>query len=209
MSLSVTIMAHTARRAEAQRLAQLTGASLSLDDGSLGETANGDRAWAMHQDAEWHLVIQDDALLIDDFLIHAADALAHAPETAVSFYVGTGRPNQRLVQQAIRDADETGAAWLRHNALLWGVAVAMPTAHIPVFLKVSKRSEQPYDRRIGDYWTNQGIDVLYTWPSLADHADGPTLLRHPWGPPTAPRRAHRLGIPSTWDTPVTPMRRIG
>jgi hypothetical protein len=206
MRLSLMVMAHTSRQAEASELAQRLGARISMDDGSRGETANGDRAWAAHDPgSDWALTLQDDALPIDGFLGHALAALAHAPPTAVSFYVGTGRPMQPRVARAATKADKSGAAWLSCYQLLWGVAVAMPTHHIDHFLAWAKDRTEPYDTRVGAYWHEQGVPIRYTWPSLVDHADGPTLLAHPWGPPKAARKAWRLGAADTWDTNVVPI----
>ena len=199
-------MAHIDRATDAQHLANLLDASVSLDDGTLGENANGDRAWSMFNPADaWHIVLQDDAVPIDNFRTHAAAALAVAPPTAVSFYVGTGRPLQGLVGKAIAAADASRHAWLSFHGMLWGVGVAMPTADIPAFLEYAAGSRLPYDERIGEFWRLRGVHVRYTWPSLVDHADGPTLLHHPWGAPTAPRRAHRVGVPVSWLTETTEM----
>lgn len=200
-TVSVAVMAHTARAQQALHLAAALGARLSIDDGTLGETVNGDLAWSMHDPyADWHLVLQDDAVPVDGLLEHVAAALEHCPPTAVSLYVGTGRPRQPAVERGIALAEAKGTAWMECATLLWGVAVAMPTAHVAPFLSWAQANRLPYDRRIGAYWQRARIPVRYTWPSLVDHADGPTLLDHPWGRPTMPRRAWRVGVPSTWDT---------
>ena len=194
-------MAHSARYDTAVDLAQSLGAGLALDDGTLGETRNGDHAWACHdRDADFHVVLQDDALPIPGFAVHAAAALAARPASLVSFYVGTGRPRQHRVSTAIARATVDGCAWLSAETLLWGVAVAMPTEHIAPFLDWAADSRLPYDRRLGAYANHAGLPIHYTHPSLVDHADGPTLLRHPWGPPRAPRHAWVTGTPTTWDT---------
>ena len=194
-------MAHSARYDTAVDLAQSLGAGLALDDGTLGETRNGDHAWACHdRDADFHVVLQDDALPIPGFAVHAAAALAARPESLVSFYVGTGRPRQPRVSTAIARAQTDGCAWLSAETLLWGVAVALPTEHVTGFLDWAAGCALPYDRRLGAYATHAGLPIHYTHPSLVDHADGPTLLRHPWGPPRAPRHAWATGTPTTWDT---------
>jgi hypothetical protein len=203
MRVSFAVMAHVARYDTAITLATSLEAALALDDGTHGENANGDHAWSAYDpDADWHVVLQDDAQPIPGFADHAADALEHAPRTAVSFYTGTGRPRQPQVANAIATADALESPWLQHATLLWGVAVAMPTEHVAPFLHWAKTSPLAYDRRIGAYWQRAGIPIRYTHPSLVDHADEGTLLRHPWGPPTAPRKAWRLGVPRFWDRPV-------
>jgi hypothetical protein len=166
-----------------------------MDDGTLGETRNGDKAWRMYdRHADWHVVLQDDAILCDQFTIHLRRALEFAPETVVSLYVGTGRPQQKRVEKAVRQADVVRSAWLMAPALFWGVAVAMPTRLVSPFLLWGQMSaNEAYDRRIGSFITRRNQQVWYTWPSLVDHADGPTLLQHQWGAPTMDRRAWRVG----------------
>ncbi|WKZ13559.1 MAG: hypothetical protein QY320_06245 [Gammaproteobacteria bacterium] len=197
-------MAHIARVDAAVALSGQLDADISLDPGDRGETRNGDIAWTLHDPgADWHLVLQDDALPIPQFRRHVTAALLHAPETAVSFYIGTGRPLPVRVTRAIERADRDGNAWLEHQRMLWGVAIAMPTGHIARFLTWGKLCDAAYDRRIGLYWAERKQLVRYTWPSLVDHVDGPTLIKHPWGEPRCRRVAHGVGFPKVWQTGVT------
>src|SRR5690606_41991585 len=66
---------------------------ISMDNGR-GSNANHDAAWALYDPwAEWHVVVEDDAVLTSGFLQQAAAALAAAPgDGAVSFYLGNSRP---------------------------------------------------------------------------------------------------------------------
>jgi hypothetical protein len=202
-------MAHKSRSAEALQLCHLTQAVLAMDDGRYGENANGDRAWKLGAvitrpdgeelliPTEWTVVLQDDALVTPDFRQHATAILSTAPPTAVSFYVGTGRPLAKRVEIAVQQAEKHQTGWLEHPTLLWGVGVAMPTASVQGFLTWAKNHPSiPYDTRIGTYWATQKKQpIRYTYPSLVDHADGPSLIRHSYGPPKAPRRAWRTGTP--------------
>lgn len=174
--------------------------------GRMGETATGDLCWSelAKLDTDWSLVLQDDALPVPDFRRLAAEALAHAPETAVSFYVGTGRPLPMEVGHAVKWAEAVDASWLEATALHWGVAVAMPTAKIEPFLAWTQTgawgSDAPYDYRIGQFFSRYGTMIRYTWPSLVDHRDGVSLVQPPRD--RAPRVAHKIGIPPSWDGPV-------
>jgi hypothetical protein len=207
-TVSFTVMGHTARQQQARRLARDLSCPAMFDtpELGLGEVANGNRAWACARHADWHAVLQDDALLVPGFLEALPRALAAADHSIVSLYTGTGRPLQRSVESAIRVADARGWAWLEHRTLLWGVAVAMPTGLAPDFLAWGAGQPGPYDERIGRFARERRIPVLYTHPSLVDHADGPTLLQHKVGPPTAPRRAHRLGTAADYTTPAAVIR---
>lgn len=205
MRISYAVMAHPKRARAAVLLSDvLGGCPIAVDDVGYGETVNGDRAWAAYNpDAEWHVVMQDDAVPVPQITDRVRAALTYAPRGLVSLYTGTGRPKsvQAAVGRAIARADENGTAWLAHPKLLWGVAVAMPTALIPGFLAWGERVHAPYDQRLSMFgYTHLPTFAMYTWPSLVDHADGPTLLDHPWGRPDGPRRAWRTGVPARWDT---------
>lgn len=200
MHIDVAVMAHSARADAARALAEQTGAHITWDDGH-GEWDTGARAWdSIDRAADWGLVLQDDALPIPDMLDHLADALASAVRTCTSLYVGTGRPAAHAVPNAIQKAGRTRAAWLEHRTLLWGVGVVLPTEDITPLLAWAARATYAYDQRIGAWYLGQQRPVRYTWPSLVDHADGPSLVDHDRRP--VARHAHRTGVAPTWDTPA-------
>lgn len=201
MTVDVVVMAHPARTEAAEKLAAQIDAPITWDNGG-GEWDCGARAWASLADstAPWACVVQDDALPIDGFRAHLDTVAAHAPRTAVSLYVGTGRPRTTQVLRAVAEADRVGASWLDCDGLLWGVAIMLPTEHIPPLLAWAASSRLPYDQRISQWYRTQGMRVRHCWPSLVDHADGPRLT-DTGGTPTVARRAHRVG-PPTLDGPV-------
>lgn len=192
MRLSATIMAHPIRRESAERVA----ASLDRDVPIVYDTveepskdprqrwANGRRAWEAHDPgADYHMVIQDDALACEDLLAGLEAALdVVGPEGLVSAYTGTGRPDQYHVRKALRHAVEKGHAWMPTKSLCWGVAIIAPTATIPDMLKWcshSSKAKLNYDMRIGRYYRDVlGWRTWYTVPSLVDHAEGPSLVGH-------------------------------
>lgn len=189
------MVGHIARIDMAKRLAETLDAELFLDDTDLGEWANHRRAW------EWlattatgrGIVVQDDALPVDDFRCHAEHALTNAPRTAVSFYVGTGRPRAGRVNYAVHQARQQGASWLECDCLLWGVAIALPAEHIAPMLEWADSSSLPYDQRISAYYRRQlRLPVRHVWPSLVDHADTDSLVGHT-NRPHVTRRAHQTG----------------
>lgn len=211
MRLGVAVMAHPSRERMALALARPLHAAICWDDGS-GERATGATAWevAALGNPDWSIVLQDDAVPIGGFLEHAAEALEARSPALVSFYVGTGRGRPTGVVKAIEQADAEGAAWLECDALLWGVALALPTYLVPEMLSVTDQLGLRYDTRIGAWAHKRGIPIRYTWPSLVDHADVPSIAqagrpRNPKIPGSGappPRRAHRVGAPGSWDTPA-------
>lgn len=196
MSRMITpvIVAHPARSRQAFDLDdQLGGAYIALDVAGDGEWANHARAlrWGAQQGTTHVLCIEDDALPVPD-LLHEADKAVEAwPDGCISLYVGTGRPRRQAVEIAIARAEQAGSNWLQADSLLWGVAFIMPTFDIAPMLAWAENSSLPTDQRIGAWYRSQGRDVRYTWPSLVNHADIPSLI--PNRPRPEKRVAHRVG----------------
>lgn len=205
--ISWAVMGHPRRQRQANILAWALGGHLVLDEDGAGENPTGDHAWAAYDPAAaWHVVMQDDALPVPDIARQAPAALTAAPAPVVSFYLGTSYPPQtvRPCKDAIGKANDTGSAWITAPRLFWGVAVAIRTELVPDMLRSVRRCQLPYDERISRWAECAGHQVAYTWPSLVDHADGPSLIER-MVPRIAPRRAYRVGRPASWTTAPTPM----
>lgn len=196
------VVAHPDRLDAAKRLADDLDAELFVDTDRLGAWGNHERAlrWAAGQPASHALIVQDDAVPVPDFRDHAAQAIAHRPEGLIGFYVGRTRPRAEQVARAVHAAEQVHASWLSADTLLWGVATAVPTADIPRLLAYVRHARYPYDLRLGLWYRDHGIPVHYTWPSLVEHADGPSVI--PRRPRPLPRTAWRVGVPSRWDGPT-------
>lgn len=205
MLLAIGVVGHTSREPQARDLAhQLHAAHTSIDDGTLGCTGNHCHT-LQHLaalDTDYTVIVEDDAQPIDDFTHHASAALDHTPAPLVSFYLGTGYPRywQPGIKRATLKADTLGAAWITSEHLLHAVAYAIPTKLIPDLL--AHKQQLPIDDMITEWARTNGHQVAYTYPSLADHQDGPTVItarverRHP-------RRAWRTGTRTTWHGPTT------
>lgn len=176
--------------------------ALALGDGTaVVWDQNGDawdtgrRAWETHSaTADWHVVIEDDAIVCPDLIAGLGKALEHVPtEAAVSLYVGTTRPDGRRVTAAVAQAERAGAAWIVMRDVNWGVGIAVPTAVIPDMLAHAERVDsRVYDHKLAEFFRYQHVPVWCTFPSLVDHRDEePGLVRHTV-PPSGPRRAHRF-----------------
>lgn len=192
MKLSAAIMAHRKRQAEAESVQAALDRPVEIiydvkpkPSKSLAQRwANGVRCWEAYDPAaDWHMVIQDDALVCEDLMAGLEAALdVLGPEGLLSAYTGTGRPDQLHVRKALRHANDKGHSWMCTKSLCWGVAIIAPTATIPEMLDwCSKppRTRMTYDMRIGQYYRDVlGWRTWYTVPSLVDHRDGPSLVGH-------------------------------
>lgn len=171
MRLSVTIMAHPDRAAEAYELRNVLDhpARISFDDLPRSKDpeqrwANGRRAWELHDDyADYHLVLQDDAAVGPNLVAGLSNALTVlGPKGLMSAFTGTGSD---LGTQG------DGSPWLWMLRLHWGLAVAAPVSTISEMLDwCDQRQGLSYHERVGRYY----LDILgwrcwYAYPSLVDH----------------------------------------
>ncbi|HBL5392641.1 TPA: hypothetical protein LR347_003710 [Enterobacter hormaechei] len=189
----IAIVAHHSRRDMANDLAsKLEADSIFMDEHSAGANANHLRAlsWVAEQ-SDRVIIIEEDALPVDGFRDKAQDWLARFPCHMLSFYLGTGRPPQYQMQIAERliVADKTRADYITLSRLIHGVCYSVPPEHVQRVLSRWDNSK-PADYAVGDAW---GGSVIYPCYSLVDHADLPTVERHPDNEPrTERRRAWRL-----------------
>jgi hypothetical protein len=203
---SIAVVAHTARRMEADVLAAEVGSDVvSIDDGTLGADGNHRRVWRWHADmhaadpTDWAVTLEDDALPVQGFCDQLDAALKVAPAPVVSLYLGTdGRDHW---QSRIRHAyTRTSAAtcWLvTAGTLLHAVAVAIRTDLLPT---LDLDPGVPPDAAISNWCKRHGHPVAYSIPSLCDHADGPPVItrRGDPHPRDVPRHAHRVGTRTHW-----------
>ena len=201
MRIEYAVVGHHSRRESATKLARSLNAALAMDEGGTGSLRNHDLAWKMaySPDADWIVVLEDDAILLDGFENHVQEALQHVPrDGAVSFYTGTGQPFRYPVSAAVKKALRRGASWLRANSLYWGPAVALPVHHVQPMLRFVKDIDRPYDQRLGLYLLANRYPCFYTMPSLVDHQDGESLIQAS----DRVRRAHVFKQPSGWNKKV-------
>lgn len=211
----IGIVAHIDRSDHARALAESVNADyVNVDDGTLGCNGNHKHVWArLAKDAssDWLIVLEDDAVPVDDFLAQAEAALRQAPTPVVSFYLGRHHiatlDIEHDKQQAIVKAVAGDAHWITGRDLHHAVAIAVRSAYAQSMLHHVNSLPDffPIDEAIGHWARNNGIDISYTWPSLVDHADMPTLFRHHDKLPRPPGRvAYSIGTRTTWtDRAVT------
>lgn len=178
MNLSITIMAHPERRLFVKELMkELPSAEVTWAEDEV-EWNTGRAAWLNHDPhSDWHIVVQDDALVCKDFEATAALALRACPQGPVSFYTGKPFPDQDGVQQAIARAKAAGKHWFSMNGPVWGVCIAAPTRLIKNLLSDAEvNGVDPYDLKLATTFGRWDMPCWYSVPSLVDHRISPSMV---------------------------------
>ena len=209
--LSVSIMAHRKREEWVPDLeAQLPGV-MTVWDRKNDRWDTGARALTAHDGkSQWHMVVQDDALLPPDFLAGVKRMLDYVPPShPVGLYYGQVRPRRQETYGLSRQAQRQKAPFIVHNGPWWGVGIVIPTAHTKDIVNWGDKNLHipNYDRRIARWYGQQGIPCYYTVPSLIEHRHGeenPSLIAGRTG---QNRRAWRFVGPRSalevdWSGPV-------
>lgn len=170
-------------------LAKWLGAHLVCDWRMEGSIAGHMKAlkWAAGKGVRC-IIMEDDAAPVDGFMGLSMRVLADWPDDLVSFYLGTGYPEQ--YQPHIEAEVTSGADVVRLQNLIHGVCYSLPSGReTEVLTRMDKAL--PADFSIGRAWfALTGRDIIYPLPSLADHADGERVEQT--GARLHPRRAWRL-----------------
>lgn len=175
-------------------------------DTEMNEWETGKRCWRTQKpDTKWSIVIQDDAIIGENFYQNIENALKAVPQkTCVSFYFGTTRPHKTKFKNAMAVAEETGASWIQGRTLHHGVCVAIPTKGILEVIEAVDTMALQYDNRLGFFFMARSLPVYYTVPSLVDHNDAlPSLTSHHF----AKRVAHfyQPALVENWNNKVVEM----
>lgn len=204
--LETHVVAHVSRFEMATALGSLVGAQhvwVSEESTVKGEWRNHARAlkMALSTECTHAVILQDDAVPVDRFKRLVYEAVEQRPDDVIGLYVGTYRPAALAVLEAVHTAEETGASWLRSRDLHWGVGTVFPTSLIKEMTSwCAEHSKLPYDQRVSEWLRLVERPVYYTWPSLVDHADTPTVIKGRVKN-TPARVAHRVGAP-VWNDRV-------
>lgn len=132
-----------------------------------------------HQ-ATHHLVIQDDAIPCRDLVAGVEKALDYvAPGSPVGLYFGRRAPYPSRLRFLTGEMERSGdfISWIRINKIIWGVGIVIPTAVIPDAIRYCDEVNVPnYDLRLSRFFEVARIPVWFTWPSLVEHRDSPSLI---------------------------------
>ena len=165
VKLSIAVMMHPSREQYRGYLIERLGpVPFEVDDGG-GIWPTMRRAWlAYDPQAEFHCVVQDDAIVCDRFR-ERLEALLQAP-VPYGLYWGN--------RVALRGLARAGAAagYVDH-VLHWSVAVCLPVAIIPAFIEYADANPPTgvNDDRLKRFLRSRHLTVRYPIPSLVDHRD--------------------------------------
>lgn len=206
------VVAHRSRAEQAHRLQEAVGAAyLAMDNGTLGCEANHRRTWKWlaGKPSEWAVVLEDDAVPVDDFADQLDRALAAAPGPIVSLYRGHNVNNPEFEKKGLLAsdrADRAGAHWIAGDHLLHAVAVVIRTDLILDMLEhiAPLPDGFPIDESISHWARAKKTRIHYCHPSIVDHDDGETvILRHQRRdklPRPKGRVAYQIGGRDVWSS---------
>lgn len=168
MKLSISVMAHPEREMYFDYLKKMLGDVPFAIDTGCGLLENCKNAWKLHDPtADYHLVIQDDAVICENFRERALEFLAKAQNSPVSFIYINPIP---FIKNA-KEIYERG--YIRQPGLSGGVALCLPVRLIKRMLEHYDTLKLPHDdHRIGNFLITNGIQIYSPIPSLVDHRVG-------------------------------------
>lgn len=214
----IGIVAHEKRMGMAYNLFHEVQADyIQVDNGTLGCEGCHRRVWRqtaeLAADDEWIIVMEDDALPVDNFRQQAQQALDAVPDNVdvVSFYLGQMRPShwQPFIRQAVAQADSSKACWITSDTTLHAVCVAIRNKDVVAqMLRQTAKYSRPADERISLWCRQFGHNTAYSWPSLVDHRDeDPVITRRQDGLPRERGRvAWQVGTRDRWTAKAVKLR---
>ena len=135
------------------------------------------------EDSTHHVVIQDDAILCNNFKEKVEKYVLKYPDCAISLYMGTRDREsfKKNVVPLITDAKENNRDIVDYNWLSWGVGLVLPSniiQDIIIFWNNKERWLRHDDSRIGTYLVKHNIKLIYTYPSLVDHRESMSIIEN-------------------------------
>lgn len=179
MKLSISIMAHESRERYFNYLREKLGdVPFSIDkigEENIGIWENCKRSWKLYdKNADYHVVIQDDAIIGNDFINKAIKEIEAHPGNAFSFYFG----NRKRFKETAEKADKQNGITM--HWLSWGVAICLPVNQIEKMIKycdkLPERLKKHDDTMIANFLKSIKMPVWYPMPSLVDHRNEDTLM---------------------------------
>jgi len=168
MKFSVAIMMHPRREKYREYLISKLGNVQIITDRGKGIWDTARRAWLSYdKTADYHLVIQDDAIIGKNFYQNLEKEILAHPGMAYCLYYG-----QRKDIDILNLKKWIKAGGVEKSEVHWGVALCIPVSIIDDFIKEADkltRYEKHDDTKLSKYLIKKKIKVWYPIPSLVDH----------------------------------------
>jgi hypothetical protein len=187
MKIDYIIMGHHSRQTYSDQLSdqisEATGiCSTVIDTQTQGAWTIASQAWQLvSPQSNYGLVIQDDAILCDDFTTKAESFLKEHNGQICSFYFGDDPDKQHWIKPDYFDAP-----------LFHAVALAIPTKLIPDMIQYcdTRNEIEGDDMKIKRWLISQNRTCRYSNPSLVQHRDIPSIIN-----PQKPKRQSAIFQP--------------
>jgi hypothetical protein len=209
IKLSISVMAHPSRAAHFDHLRtklQVSDECFCIDQKNCLLENSKASWWMFDPQADFHLVAQDDGIVVDNFRERAVSFITEQEEKRIK----EGRPAQGYNFFLKKDRNNT-PLWPKDgaytdNVTRAGIAICLPVKHIPSMLAEFDRQHSRHDDdRISEYCKKTGMKILFPVPSLINHRiDQESLAHNPvdrmaWKadgvePVTIPKIIHQLWV---------------
>lgn len=166
------IMAHPKRHEMAKALSEKLGRVPIVWDmkNNLWDTCR--RAWLeTDPSSEYCLVLQDDAIVPDNFRELAEARLAESEDRVYSFYAG------KMLGERIEKAKAEGRDHLLEHMIYNEIALCIRGEHVEDMVKFCDDRGAQNDQQINIWAGENGIRIKYVLPSLVDHRDEESIYR--------------------------------
>ncbi|QEZ45018.1 hypothetical protein D2917_00060 [Cupriavidus oxalaticus] len=177
-NVSKTIMAYKTRKHRIPYIRKMIGdAQVSLDEGQWGLWENSKRCWLSYDSgADFHMVIQDDAIVAERFYEKFEKYLTEKPSKKVFslfFRLKSKKTHPEFNAAATGSVDNGGFEFPR---LQFGVAIVVESGMVEPMVKFADGlSDVKYknidDLRFSAFFNQVGVKTFYTLPSLVDHEE--------------------------------------
>ncbi|MFF5204992.1 hypothetical protein [Streptosporangium sp. NPDC000396] len=184
LNIGMAVMYHPSRtpqaRALAERCSPLRPVLVEDPDpaGVPSPLRTAKLAWAASRpDATHHLVLQDDAVLAEDFLEHLEAVVTRRPSHGIALYVNRGSLRNGYL---VRRAAAMGARWSplsrsEYTPTLGFLLPAENARSLADYLRTVPDEFRDDDEVVTLFCRERGIPVVATVPNLLDHGDLPSV----------------------------------
>lgn len=194
MEIKIAVVAHPSRMDHVKRVMESMPEVEFfpfVDYHGIGASRNHHRAiqWAAKQDCRV-IIMEDDAVPVDDFRKLALDWMIAFPDEIISFYLGTSRPKDYQSKIDKLMAITQGNIRIMLDKFIHGVCYTMSQENYRLAAE-RYNVNRPADFAIGECFP--GKSFVFVKDSLVEHLDGESVESHQDKQArTEPRKARKL-----------------